>query len=186
MFLKEIYAIREGVFSKEFCEKIIKTGQASEKKQAKIKDGVQANRKSHISWIADKKVYDEILPIIKEININSGWTFNLKEFEPLQFTTYNEGDFYNWHIDQHIEPYNNGLIRKLSFSILLNNDYEGGGLEFCTPHPIEKKHSFIKLEKKYEPGTIIAFPSFIHHKVQIVEHNTRYSLVGWCNGHPFK
>ena len=44
-------------------------------------------------------------------NKESGWNYSLKEFEPLQYTIYNKGDFYDWHID----TLDNGMIRKLSF-----------------------------------------------------------------------
>ena len=59
-------------------------------------------------------------------NKESGWNYSLKEFEPLQYTIYKEGDFYDWHIDSHTKPYENGMIRKLSFTLCLNEDYEGG------------------------------------------------------------
>ena len=45
----------------------------------------------------------------------------------LQFTEYKVGQRYDWHVDQ-----NNGYedtIRKISFSILLNDDFEGGEFE---------------------------------------------------------
>ena len=50
------------------------------------------------------------------------------EPEPLQFSQYECDDHYNWHIDSHFNPYTDGLIRKLSFSVILNTDYTGGEL----------------------------------------------------------
>ena len=36
-----------------------------------------------------------------------------------------------------------------------------------------------------EKGTMILFPSFVHHQVTPVIKGIRKSLVGWCNGYPY-
>jgi PKHD-type hydroxylase len=77
-------------------------------------------------------------------------------------------------------------IRKLSVTINLNepNDYEGGNLKFdFGPHASERYHECVEIRPR---GSIIVFPSHIYHQVTPVTKGTRYSLVLWCLGYPFK
>ena len=95
----------------------------------KHKDG-NTYRNSKVTWI--KKWPELTQHIDKSIStFQKTWGFDLKVFEPLQYSNYNEGDYYDWHNDQHESAYGDGLIRKLSFTIFLNNDYEGGDFEIC-------------------------------------------------------
>ena len=60
-------------------------------------------------------------------------------------------------------------------SLVLNDDFEGGDLEiFGVPTP------------KLETGSMIFFPSFIAHEVTPVTKGTRYSLVLWFLGTPWR
>ena len=125
------------------------------------------------------------------------WGFDLKTFEPLQYSNYNEGDYYDWHNDQHESAYGDGLIRKLSFTVFLSNEYEGGDFEICklsgskelpkiNVTNISKK--IITDEEGLQPsvGTIIIFPSYVWHRVAPVTKGVRKSLVGWILGKPFR
>jgi predicted 2-oxoglutarate/Fe(II)-dependent dioxygenase YbiX len=92
----------------------------------------------------------------------------------LQLAQYDSGDrgFYNWHTDfATIRPH-----RKISISIQLSRpeDYDGGDLEFLygtDPQPVDKTR-----------GTLIAFPSFMLHRVTPVTRGRRWSLVAWILG----
>ena len=110
------------------------------------------------------------------------YNFSLQEFEPAQYTVYHEGDHYDWHIDNHKEPYHNGMIRKLSFTLCLNDEFEGGDFKICEPHPItnKTKEKTFKLKK----GEMIIFPSNTWHKVDKITKGIRKSLVGWVVGKP--
>jgi len=183
MFLNNVHFVKEQAFSKSFCDNLIKIGEQKYLETAKINSGDQNNRKSQVAWIEDKSIEREITKVINEANINSNWNFLLREFEPLQYTVYNESDFYDWHIDSRLKPYENGLIRKLSFTISLNEDYEGGQFEICLPHPVSKKNQ--KIKKSLKQGSIIVFPSHTWHKVNKVTSGIRKTLVGWIVGKPF-
>jgi len=185
MFLSSVHYIKEEAFSKSFCEDIIKQGDAQKLELAKIQDGNQLNRKSHVTWINDNSLIEKITPVINEANEKSQWNFLLREFEPLQYTIYNIRDHYDWHIDTHFKKYNNNLIRKLSFTICLNDNYEGGFFEICLPHPNYSKHKNFRFKKVFKQGTIIVFPSHLWHKVYPVTLGTRKVLVGWVVGKPF-
>ena len=98
----------------------------------------------------------------------------------LQYTIYNEGDFYNWHTDHHLKPYKNNTVRKLSFTLCLNDEYEGGDFEICDPHPEPDLSTTTTF--KFKKGTMIVFPSHIWHRVKPVTKGIRKSLVGWVVG----
>ena len=78
-------------------------------------------------------------------------------------------------------------VRKLSVTINLseNNSYEGGNLKFdYGPHSEgERYHECTEIRPR---GSIIVFPSFVYHQVTPVTKGTRYSLVLWSCGRPFK
>ena len=80
-----------------------------------------------------------------------------------------------------------GKIRKLSMTINLNKpgEYEGGNLKFdFGPHVTGKRyHECTEIRPQ---GSIIIFPSFLYHQVTPVTSGTRYSLVLWTLGQPFK
>ena len=183
MFLDSTYYIKENAFSESFCNDILKQGDQKKLELAKIADGNQVNRKSHVTWLNNEKLIEQVTPVINEANEKTGWNFLLREFEPLQYTIYNIRDHYDWHIDTHSKSYKNGLIRKLSFTLCLSDDYKGGTFELCRPNPKPEKHMFKKFELK--KGTMIIFPSFCWHKVNPVLEGVRKTLVGWVVGKPF-
>lgn len=81
---------------------------------------------------------------------------------------------YDWHTDIGRGDASN---RKISLSILLNDDYEGGDLAF-----------FLTGEQSLKPdaGQAIAFPSFLPHRVTPLTKGIRWSLVCWITGDPFR
>ena len=129
------YAVEELHFD---VEEIIKRSEQQIFKVAnqKYHDG-SSFRNSNVTWI-DESDKDGALPwpeLTKQItqqvnNINDKhWGFDWSKCEPLQYSIYNEGDYYNWHNDQRESVYEDGLARKLSFTIFLNEDYDGGDFE---------------------------------------------------------
>jgi PKHD-type hydroxylase len=77
------------------------------------------------------------------------------------------------------------MIRKVSFTLCLNEEYEGGEFEVARPNPNPEKHKFTKFKEKFTMGTLISFPSFVWHKVHPVTSGTRKVLVGWATGPSF-
>ena len=180
---ENIYHLKENIIPEQFCDKIIKDGEIETIKKAGIADGNNANRSSSISWIEDKELQKTLSYLVKSANDESNWNFSLKEFESLQFTIYNKGDHYNWHTDNHVKPYRNNTIRKLSFTICLNDEYEGGNFSICDPHP--EPDLSVVTTFKLKKGDMIIFPSHVWHKVDKIIKGTRKSLVGWVVGRPF-
>jgi PKHD-type hydroxylase len=107
--------------------------------------------------------------------LNHSYQFHLSGFEPLQIATYNVGGHYGWHID-----IGEGRLstRKLSLVIQLTepSEYEGGELEFMN---MDQKAS-------REIGTLIAFPSYLMHRVTPVTRGVRKSLASWIRGDAFR
>jgi len=183
MNLEKLYYIKENAVSKDFCDSIVKNGESKNIIDANIQDGNKDSRSSKVSWLDDKNLKSSLSKLIKNANNESNWKFSLREFEPLQYTIYNIGDHYDWHIDAHKKPYDNGLIRKLSFTLCLNDDYEGGAFSICQPHPNPDKIVIDSFKPK--KGTMIVFPSHVWHKVGKVTKGVRKSLVGWVVGKQF-
>jgi len=150
-------------------------------------------RDSNIAWLKEPWIYKEILPYVQMANINAEWNFQFDYAEAMQFTKYKINQFYNWHFDSFISPYQNlkdenynGKIRKLSVTVSLSDqkDYEGGSLEFDIQQKNGKK-DIITCDQIVSKGSVIVFPSFIYHRVKPVTKGTRYSLVIWFLGKPY-
>ena len=168
------------------CKRIINLGKGKWEKGRTGKDGDLYNdkRKSNIAWTTEPWVYELVFKYMNIANKNSGWNFKIDAAEPMQITKYNVGGYYEYHFDgdgctKYDIPENNfinGKTRKLSMTIVLNDDYEGGEFQFFT-----ETHSI-----KEKTGTVIVFPSYMVHRVNPITKGTRYSLVVWFVGEPFQ
>ena len=147
-----------------------------------LEDGViteksgKVKRNSKVFFIKDNKICKEIFNIINETTV-----IQLTDIEPLQYSEYGVGGEYGWHRDVHEKPYPNGLVRKMSFSTILNNDFGGGEFDIETKNPADKKRYDTFDNKKH--NTII-FPSHMWHRVRPVKFGVRKSIVGWVLGPP--
>ena len=133
-------------------------------------------RSSKVSFIEDAEICREIFNIIDYTTL-----INLTDIEPLQYSEYVVGNEYGWHRDVHDEPYSNGLVRKVSFSTILNDDFEGGEFDIETKNPEDKRR--YETFKSEQHNTII-FPAHMWHRVRPVKSGLRKSIVGWLLGHP--
>jgi PKHD-type hydroxylase len=141
-------------------------------------------RNSEITWLPynddTKWLYEKCKDLLVTAN-NNMWNFHITTIkEQLQFSEYkasltddNHG-MYDWHMDV---GSNEACTRKLSMTIQLSDEYEGGDLEFMLHRNI------VKAPKT--KGTIIFFPSYLMHRVTKVTSGTRNSLVTWFHGPPF-
>ena len=94
------------------------------------------------------------------------------------------------------KPYSLGKIRKLSIVVSLvdKSKYEGGDFQLDLRNKeidFKKKETqdvrnILTLNELNEAGTIVVFPSFLWHRVTPVTKGTRYSLVGWSLGQPWR
>lgn len=81
-----------------------------------------------------------------------------------------------------------GKVRKISLTINLNEPgaYEGGNLKFDFGHHTTDDKRFHEVEEIRPQGSMIVFPSFLDHCVTPITKGTRYSLVLWVLGEPWK
>jgi predicted 2-oxoglutarate/Fe(II)-dependent dioxygenase YbiX len=132
-------------------------------------------------------LYERLDKKIKEIN-EKVFQFDLTNpivIEDLQFTKYNEGGLYKKHTDWNgMDPQYS--TRKLSFSINLscpNKDWKGDGLSIDVPGNTEDD---ISPWVDKSQGSITFFPSFLNHEAHPVQEGSRYVIVGWIHGNPFR
>ena len=175
------WAFIDNLFTFEECAQIIAIGN-TRLEEATVAGGKDKKdiRESQIAWLgsndiefAFRRVTDGVL------NLNSQF-FNFDLFgmaEGFQFTRY---DAPTGHYGAHIDKALNGTVRKLSLTIQLSSpeDYEGGELALYTD-----KEAQVMLK---ELGKMIVFPSYVLHEVRPITKGTRYSLVAWITGKPFK
>jgi PKHD-type hydroxylase len=215
MNLENYYYYFQSALSPKLCDEIIKYGLEHQKQLAltglvkdknnptseEIKE-LSALRKSDVVWMDETWIYREIQPYIREANKAAGWNFDWDFTEECQFTIYKKNQFYDWHNDSTSVPYDSpedlnhhGKIRKLSVTISLSDesDYEGGEFEFDFRNQDKHDNEHLKLEDRFRSvpqikpkGSIVVFPSFVWHRVKPITSGTRYSLVLWNIGKPFR
>jgi len=185
------YWVFKNAINKKTCQQIIRFGKNKWTKaevQNNLLDGKHLDtntRKADIVWFDDETVYNMCWNFLLTANRNANWNFKIDACEPMQITRYKKNGHYEFHFDGNgFTRFNNpndkllhGAVRKLSMTIVLNEDYEGGEVEF-----FDNNSGLIK-EKM---GTVIVFPSYMVHRVRPVTKGTRYSLVAWFCGQPFK
>jgi PKHD-type hydroxylase len=190
------------------CDEIIKhgleqqeqrglTGGFNDKKDLNKKDvkELHKKRKSNVVWMSDTWIYKEIHPYINIANKNANWNFEWDWSESCQFTKYKLNQFYDWHCDSNEKPYDkpndpnsHGKIRKLSTTVSLvdSSEYEGGEFEFDFRNHDDGSNIPHTCKEIKPKGSIVVFPSFVWHRVKPVTAGTRYSLVMWNLGWPYK
>ena len=211
MNLSHYYWWFEAALSTKFCDDVIKLAK-TKKEQLALTGGqgvgrnvgthplsdkdLKKKRDSNIVWLNDQWIYSEIFPYIHIANKSAGWNFEFDFGENFQFTKYTQGQYYDWHCDSWDQAYEEekndknyvGKIRKLSVTINLSSsdDYEGGCLEFDFRNKDPGQSTKTTADQTKSKGSIIVFPSHLWHRVAPVTKGTRYSLVLWCLGKPFR
>jgi len=156
--------------------------------------GIDKNERiSDVVWTKDQWIYDTIWPYMLQANERAGWKYDIRFAESMQITRYKKGGLYRFHKDgkgDHLSTYDepdnefkHGNVRKLSMTVLLNDNYEGGEFQFAT---YNKEECEIHTPEFNKTGMIIVFPSDMEHRVAPVTKGIRYSLVAWFVGPPFK
>lgn len=139
-------------------------------------------RNSKNLWIPESNWIAGFCSHYVDLANRDNYHYDLHKFAAgqMQYTVYEEGDYYDWHIDL-APPEENGDIRKLSFSLQLSDEdeYEGGELDVLGQG--RKMHTCPK-----KKGVIIFFYSHTLHRVRKVKSGTRRSIVGWVTGPAWK
>lgn len=174
-------------FTAEQLDAIEKLGNESVAGNATI-DGAQTDvpvaklRVTQVAWIDQKPgsqwLYDRMNAVVGDLNARF-YQFDLTGYsDPFQYTIYHgrEGGHYDWHVDQ----IGARAPRKLSIPLQLSDPaaYEGGDLQL---------HGRTEIDNAPRArGTLVAFPSWVLHRVTPVTSGTRRSLVAWTMGPKFR
>ena len=207
-FTNEWYIFKQEL-DKKTCNKIKKLGQGNwepssvdtskettdEERRTGKKGDYKPDKKVRISevfWTTEQWIYDLTFPYMYEANKQAGWNLDIKAAESMQLTRYRKGGFYNFHKDGNADhlsvydepnnPFMNGHVRKISMSIILNDNFEGGAFEFASYS--KEKCGITPIDAK--AGDMIFFCSGMEHRVAPVTKGVRYSLVNWFVGPPVK
>ena len=205
-FINEWY-IFNGEVDKQTCNKIKRLAQGNweessvdtskettdEERLTGKKGDYKPDPKTRISdvfWTTEQWVYDFTWPYMMEANKKAGWNLSIKAAESMQITRYKKGGFYSFHTDgnsDHLSAYDmpgntfmHGHVRKISMSIILNDNFSGGAFEFASY--AKEKCNITPIEAK--AGDIIFFTSGMEHRVAPVTKGVRFSLVNWFVGPP--
>lgn len=140
--------------------------------------------KIHYANHTNEWLFFKLLTVAELINDNF-YRFDLLGFDHFQYTEYNgAGTKYDYHTDMIFGkdvPIGHEISRKLSFSLVLSDtqEYEGGDLEIKLT-----SRSTEKIDQKR--GRVIAFPSYLLHRVSPLISGSRKSIVFWAVGPKFK
>lgn len=172
----------DGAFTDLEMDAIIEIGERSTLQKATTygNDGPEI-RSSSVAFLYPNEHTDWIFRTLAGITDQMNrqfFGFDLTGFhQGLQFTRYTApGQHYQWHIDKGF-----GIpVRKLSLSLLLSDPetFTGGDLELAQGPDAQT------MERRR--GRITFFPGWVRHRVTPVTEGTRYSLVAWIGGPPFR
>lgn len=128
-----------------------------------------------------KEALDKIKHMTLDINRQF---FGFELFEKSNYDTANINEYnaennseYGWHSDGNL-----GGVWDSKLTVILNlsqETYEGGDFELFLNKPV-------KIEEFKETGSLIIFPSFIHHRVTPVTKGKRTTLSQWFLGPNFR
>lgn len=108
---------------------------------------------------------------------NKYFKYDINGIEKAQIIRYKSpSKGYEYHMD--IGPEGTAALRKISMSLLLNDDYEGG--EICFRSSESERCT------RPKKGDAVLFSSFLSHKIKPVTKGERYACVAWFTGTPFR
>jgi PKHD-type hydroxylase len=150
-------------------------------------DQTRLIRRSKVKFIerdcASSWIFDRFNDVGAKLN-EQFYGFNLYGYDSFQYTVYEGTDQgeYNWHMDMELGGSTMELTRKMTMVLLLSEqgkDFLGGDFEVTmgnqnTPDRVDTRK-----------GRIVAFPSFLLHRVKPITMGVRKSIVIWITGPKF-
>jgi PKHD-type hydroxylase len=178
------FAVWQNGFSADELDAIVALGERQRQEKGVIEHKGQLEaaddiRVTRLAWISHNPdtnwIYDRLWRIGYHLNLKA-WRFDLTAIaETLQYTIYetDEGGHYDWHTDNITTV---PMPRKLSLSLQLSDpaEYDGCALEVRAANNIDVA--------PMERGAVIAFPSYVLHRVTPIARGRRASLVSWISG----
>lgn len=175
----------DGGFTPEECERIIAMGATGLETSTIYGDKVDLSvRSSQVKPLALDPGTGWIFERVRAaaVGVNARWwDFELSGIYPwLQLLRYDKTQHQVWHRDGVVGTFSN---RKLSVSVQLSDPraYKGGELQF-----FPENGGVTPPRDQMTQGTIVFFPAWLVHQVTPVTKGTRWSLVTFVEGPPFR
>jgi PKHD-type hydroxylase len=167
------------LFSRDECGEIIKIGEVGSGTDWWLGTNDPTKRRAWSSVIAQSSETEWIFKRLRRGFESTAdyYQFDLDDVSPeLIFARYGVDDHLDWHIDL---GEGEAAKRKLAISVLLSDrsEYAGGELQFSFNFDAKSNERL---------GYGIVFPPYLPHRVKPVKRGTRYALIGWMCGPPFK
>jgi PKHD-type hydroxylase len=145
--------------------------------------GADKTRITRVAWMERKPDLAWLFARLEEaaLKINAEFygfdLFGLNE--ALQYTVYvdAEGGHYDWHVDLGAKDVE---FRKISLSLQLSDPSQYKGCDLM----LQAGSGPMNVERAR--GALIAFPSYVLHRVTPIESGIRKSLVIWVGGPPYR
>jgi PKHD-type hydroxylase len=184
------FVVWDNAFSPEELDAIIALGDKLNLEEAvvgysdadeHVEDPVRSTR---IAWMQpdeeNRWIYQRLEGVTRALN-EQVYQYDLGGFaDPFQYSVYSseKNAHFDWHADQFERP----VPRKLSFSLQLSDpdSYEGCDLEIFGG---STRKAVAATRKR---GALIAFPSYVMHRVTPIRSGTRKTLVLWAGGPHFR
>ena len=172
-----------GTVPEDICDKAVAEFSEIPSKDAAM--GIQGEEMDHghrntTVRFADRAHWfeDHMKQFVFTGNTECKWDYHVTDNENIQYAEYGPEQHYNWHVDVFPLaglPYD----RKLTAVCLLNDPSEFTGGEFQIRLYSEYTAPLVK-------GSVIAFPSFLEHRVVPVTSGIRKTATMWLRGPRFR
>jgi len=172
-----------GAVPEDICDKAVKDFSSLPSKDATMGSQGETqdviHRNTTVRFAGSNHWFDEhMLATAMAGNRACKWEFHVTDNENIQFAEYGPEQHYNWHVD--VFPLSGlPLDRKMTVVCLLNDPTEFTGGEFQIRLYSEYTAPLVK-------GSVIAFPSFLEHRVVPVTSGVRKSATMWLRGPRFR
>ena len=167
----------DNIFTEDQISFIMKKAEQTENSQ-QPKDEIRQNE---ATWLEPSEEMSEIYQVVSNAfryANDTKFQFAIDFVERLQHLSYDCDHFFDWHVDTEIKYADHQPIRKISASILLNDEYEGGEFKFASNQ--------LSFEVgKIKRNSAVFFPSFMPHTVTPITKGNRQSLIAWARGPQF-
>lgn len=171
-----------GLLNPDECHRLIHLSQSLPASDARIDIGSDNVRRSTTYWINRRGnevpwLTERLGQAVDAWN-ESNYRFDIDDCQDLQLTCYASGQHYDWHADL---GKGESSRRKVSLVILLSarDEFTGGDLEFFS-------NTSQPARSTLGTGDGVIFPAWLKHRVLPVGSGTRWSLVSWWTGPPFR
>lgn len=172
-----------GTVPADICDQAVEDFSALPSKDATMGSAGEvqdnAHRNTTVRFAGPNHWFDRYLTQVAfDGNQACRWEFHVTDNENIQFAEYGTEQHYHWHVD--VFPLSGlPLDRKMTVVCLLNDPAEFTGGEFQIRLYSEYTAPLVK-------GSVIAFPSFLEHRVVPVTSGVRKSATMWLRGPRFR